>query len=107
MADIGKRLRELRNNQGLTQEQVAEKTGLARTNIIKHEQNKMKPRPHHLEKYAEIYNTTIADILGENEIVTIGNYFDEYFRTESKDMTEEEKKAIAQKLVDIYKLTQK
>lgn len=109
MADIGKRLRELRKNQGLTQEQVAEKLGVARTNIIKHEQNKMIPRPYHLEAYSKIYNTTISDILGESqeENVTIGEYFDRYFIHESKNMTEEEKKAVAQKLVDIYKLTQK
>ena len=42
MKDIGSRLRELRTNQGLTQQRVAELTGLARTNIVKHEQNKMK-----------------------------------------------------------------
>ena len=54
MKDIGARLRELRTNQGLTQQRVAELTGLARTNIVKHEQNKMKPRPHHLEKYAQV-----------------------------------------------------
>ena len=101
MKDIGSRLRELRTNQGLTQQRVAELTGLARTNIVKHEQNKMKPRPHHLEKYAKVYNTTISDILGENECYTIGDYFDEYFRSYSRDLSEEEKKAIARKLVEI------
>ena len=104
MKDIGARLKELRTNQGLTQQRVAELTGLARTNIVKHEQNKMKPRPHHLEKYAQVYNTTISDILGENECCTIGDYFDEYFRAESRDLTEEEKKAIARKLVELCKI---
>ena len=106
MKDIGARLKELRTNQGLTQQRVAELTGLARTNIVKHEQNKMKPRPHHLEKYAQVYNTTISDILGENECYTIGDYFDEYFRSESRDLTEEEKKAIARKLVELCKIMQ-
>ena len=104
MKDIGARLKELRTNQGLTQQRVAELTGLARTNIVKHEQNKMKPRPHHLEKYAQVYNTTISDILGENECYTIGDYFDEYFRAESRDLTEEEKKTIARKLVELCKI---
>ena len=104
MKDIGARLKELRTNQGLTQQRVAELTGLARTNIVKHEQNKMKPRPHHLEKYAQVYNTTISDILGENECYTIGDYFDEYFTAESWDLTEEEKKAIARKLVELCKI---
>ena len=34
MKDIGARLKELRTNQGLTQQRVAELTGLARTNIV-------------------------------------------------------------------------
>ena len=92
--------------EGSVNELVKELTGLARTNIVKHEQNKMKPRPHHLEKYAKVYNTTISDILGENECYTIGDYFDEYFRSYSRDLSEEEKKAIARKLVEIYKITQ-
>ena len=106
MKDIGARLKELRTNQGLTQQRVAELTGLARTNIVKHEQNKMKPRPHHLEKYAQVYNTTISDILGENECYTIGDYLDEYFRAESRDLTEKKKKAIARKLVELCKIIQ-
>ena len=36
MKDIGARLRELRTKQGLTQQRVAELTGLARTNAIIH-----------------------------------------------------------------------
>ena len=35
-----------------------------------------------------------------------GDYFDEYFRSYSRDLSEEEKKAIARKLVEIYKITQ-
>ena len=106
MKDIGSRLRELRKNQGLIKQRVAELKGITRKNKVKHEQNKMKPRPHHLEKYAKVYNTTISDILGENECYTIGDYFDEYFRSYSRDLSEEEKKAIARKLVELYKITQ-
>ena len=33
-------------------------------------------------------------------------YFDEYFRSESRNLTEEEKKAIARKLVELCKIIQ-
>ena len=40
MKDIGSRLRELRTNQGLTQEDLAKKVGIARTNYLKKEKGR-------------------------------------------------------------------
>ena len=62
--NIGENLKKIRKDNNLTQEQFAEKVGLARTTYANYEANKRTPDIETLNKIATIFNTTVEKILG-------------------------------------------
>ena len=62
--NIGENLRELRKKNKLTQEQFAEKVGLARTTYANYESNKRTPDIKTLNDIAKIFNTTSESLIG-------------------------------------------
>ena len=60
-------LKELRENQGKSQIDVARETGISQKNLSKYETGKFKPKYETLKKLADYYNVTVAYILGEEK----------------------------------------
>jgi transcriptional regulator with XRE-family HTH domain len=60
---IGDRLRTLRKRKLLTQEQLAERSGLAVSTVIRIERNQVEPQGATIRKLADALGTTPADLL--------------------------------------------
>lgn len=63
---IGKNLRRLRSRAGLTQQEIADKLDVTRVAIGQWESEKSMPRKANLEQLADLFGTTVADLMGED-----------------------------------------
>ncbi|MBI3950815.1 MAG: helix-turn-helix transcriptional regulator [Acidobacteria bacterium] len=63
VADVGSRIRQARLQAGLTQTELAERTGIKRPNIARIESGKHCPSLDTLEKIAEALNVTVARLV--------------------------------------------
>ena len=63
---FGERLRALRKNAGLTQQQLAEKSGFTASVIARYEAGGSLPRPQALEKLAAALGVPVSDLDGSN-----------------------------------------
>lgn len=61
---IGERLRILRNEQGITQQQLADRAGISRSNINTWESGKSLPLPDGLIALADCFGCTVDYLLG-------------------------------------------
>ena len=71
MSDISKfkyRLKELRKNYNMTQEELANKLGIVRTAIANYETGRTNPDPETLSIIANIFNTTTDYLLGRTDV---------------------------------------
>ncbi len=59
---LGKTIAQLRTRKGWTQAQLAEHVGMTSAHINRLEHDRMKPRPKTLERLAEAFGTSIADL---------------------------------------------
>ena len=70
---LGKTIVKLRNRQGWTQAQLAEKLGMATAHINRLEHDRMRPRSTTIEKLAEVFGLSREDLLsaldGPSEMV--------------------------------------
>lgn len=64
---IGRRIREMREKQGLLQEQLARMLGMQRTNVANYEAGRSSPFPETLAKIAKILNTTTDYLVGNTD----------------------------------------
>jgi transcriptional regulator with XRE-family HTH domain len=65
MTTFGKRLRECRETQNLSQQELASKMDTSYTVIGKYERDEMKPSIDVAKKLAELLDTTVGYLLGE------------------------------------------
>lgn len=63
--EIGKNLRRLRSRAGLTQQEIADKLDVSRVAIGQWESEKSMPRKANLEQLADLFDTTVAELMGE------------------------------------------
>jgi transcriptional regulator with XRE-family HTH domain len=70
---IGTRIIQLRNQQGLTQQQISDRTGLAASYLSRIENRHLEPRPHTLSKIALALGVPISEIFQErpNQLGTL------------------------------------
>lgn len=68
--EIGKNLRRLRSRAGLTQQEIADKLDVSRVAIGQWESEKSMPRKANLEQLADLFGTTVADLMGEDAAET-------------------------------------
>jgi transcriptional regulator with XRE-family HTH domain len=62
---IGTRIIQLRNEKGLTQQQVSDRTGLAASYLSRIENRHLEPRPHTLRKIALALDVPMSEIFQE------------------------------------------
>lgn len=67
MPNMGKRLKELRKKQGMTQTELAELLNTTKQNIYKYENDIVNIPLPRLKKIAEIFNCTLAYLIGYEE----------------------------------------
>ena len=61
---MGEKLRLARKKAKMSQEEVAEKLNISRSNISKYEHDKLEPNIYTLKQFCEIYNITADYLLG-------------------------------------------
>src|SRR6266496_5992648 len=66
--EIASRLREIREFLGLSQQDVAEKTGIPRPSISAIENGKRRIEASELQKFAHLYGYPVSYILGEEPV---------------------------------------
>ncbi|MFR2886622.1 MAG: helix-turn-helix domain-containing protein [Clostridium butyricum] len=64
--NIGENIKRLREQQGLTQKQLAEKVGISVSNITKYEKGQLEPSIERLTSLSKTLNTSVSDILTNN-----------------------------------------
>lgn len=60
-------LSKIRKARGLTQEELAQATGISRITIARYETNKMDPTAEKLRKLASVLNVAADDLIGGEE----------------------------------------
>jgi transcriptional regulator with XRE-family HTH domain len=64
--DFAQKLRQMREKAGLTQGDLADKLDVSRPAVSSWESGKIRPRLNKLQQLAELFNTTVADLMGED-----------------------------------------
>lgn len=68
--DLGKKIRAHRDELGLTQAELADKLGLTYSSVSQWESGRATPRTPILRQLADLFNTTVADLMGEDAVET-------------------------------------
>ena len=66
--DLGKKLKELRKANGLTQEDLASKLELSRVNYTRYETGKVRPDYETLIKIADFYDVSLDEMFDRKKI---------------------------------------
>lgn len=64
--DLGKKIRAHRDELGLTQAELADKLGLTYSSVSQWESGRATPRTPILRQLADLFNTTVAELMGED-----------------------------------------
>ena len=64
--DLGEKIRAHRDELGLTQAELADKLGLTYSSVSQWESGRATPRTPILRQLADLFNTTVADLMGED-----------------------------------------
>lgn len=64
--DLGKKIRAHRDELGLTQAELADRLGLTYSSVSQWESGRATPRTPILRQLAELFGTTVADLMGED-----------------------------------------
>lgn len=64
--DLGKKIRAHRDELGFTQAELADKLGLTYSSVSQWESGRATPRTPILRQLADLFNTTVADLMGED-----------------------------------------
>lgn len=82
---ISKNLSDLRKEQKLTQEQMAEKLGMSKNGYAKIERGESRITVEHLQQIAQVFNIDIAELIKEDKDFNLlfgdnnGNYANKYY----------------------------
>lgn len=71
--DLGKKIRAHRDELGLTQAELADKLGLTYSSVSQWESGRATPRTPILRQLADLFDTTVADLMGEDAAETAIN----------------------------------
>lgn len=95
---FGKRLKNLRENAGFTQEQLGKKLNVVKSNISMYENGTRIPNADILEQLSKIFDVSIDYLLGKTDVKKYENPYDDELEkvlfSKAKELNTEEKKAI-------------
>lgn len=69
--EFAKKLKELRKEKGLTQEELASQLFVSRTLISRYESGAIYPTKENAEKIAQFFNVNLSDLIDSNETISI------------------------------------
>ena len=69
--EFAKKLKELRKEKGLTQEELVNQLFVSRTLISKYESGAIYPTKENAEKIAQFFNVNLSDLIDSNETISI------------------------------------
>ncbi len=69
--EFAKKLKELRKEKGLTQEELANQLFVSRTLISKYESGAIYPTKENAEKIVQFFNVNLSDLIDSNETISI------------------------------------
>jgi transcriptional regulator with XRE-family HTH domain len=75
---LGERIKSLRKDQGITQDQLAEKINISRQSVWGYENDGVEPSLNVLVKIADVFNVSLDYLLGRTEEKHNINLLDEY-----------------------------
>lgn len=64
--DFAQKLRQMREKAGITQGDLADKLDVSRPAVSSWESGKIRPRLNKLQQLADLFDTTVADLMGED-----------------------------------------
>lgn len=64
--DFAQKLRQMREKAGLTQGDLADKLDISRPAVSSWESGKIRPRLNKLQQLADLFDTTVADLMGDD-----------------------------------------
>ncbi len=88
---IGENIKRIRKEQGITQKQLSELTGIAEATIIRYEKGKFKPNIKQVERIAEALNVPPYNFLDTEQLSNESKVFDaimEVYGIEDPDVLE-------------------
>ena len=83
---FGEKLKKLRTDNGLTQDELAEKTYVTRTAISKWESDRGYPNIESLKAITKFFSVSIDDLLSSDEVLTIAEEDNKQQETRFKDL---------------------
>ena len=83
---FGEKLKKLRTDNGLTQDELAEKTYVTRTAISKWESDRGYPNIDSLKAISKFFSVSIDDLLSSDEVLTIAEEDNKQQETRFKDL---------------------
>ena len=86
---FGEILKKIREDNNLTQEELAKKVNTSRSNIANYENNKNKPSVEVLEKLSLLFNVSIDYLLGKTTIKNT-EHFEISFNKETEGLSDED-----------------
>ena len=103
---MGKRIKECRNKVKLSQEGLAERLGMKRTNITNYEAGRVIPPGNILLDMSEIFGVTTDFILGKTEHPNSDTptTIKTWLRQENPDLTDHEKEELGNAMEDYFQL---
>lgn len=100
---LSERLKTLRKEAGLTQEEVAKKLGISRPAYTYWEKGEKRPTPDKLTQIASLFGVSTDYLLNSNSDDIDLSEVELLFRTTSKGMTEEEQEIFKKELIEFMK----
>lgn len=95
---FGKRLKNLRENAGFTQEQLGKKLNVVKSNISMYENGTRIPNADILEQLSKIFDVSIDYLLGKTDVKKYESPYDDELEkvlfSKAKELNTEEKRAI-------------
>ena len=106
LKEFGRKFKELRQSRGLTQIELAEQLNISRSNISKYENGVHLPDHDYLDSICEFFGVSKGYLI--RDYVTIGDLLDKKLNEldddYTKNLSDEEKEKLAEKLSDIVKM---
>lgn len=88
------RIKELRDNAHLLQDDLAEKLNVKRNTVSSWERGRTEPDFESLRKMAEIFGVSVDYILGGENKMPVGYYSDEQFMVDCTTLSEENRQKV-------------